>query len=138
MKIKTANLQGAALDWALAKCEGRTWEAAESFTAYHDEGEMRYSTDWSQGGPIIEREGITLRVNASLPGYWVAFIDFGGSNTNVKARQSAPAPLVAAMRCFVASRMGDEIEIPDELLQDEATRDMEPQDEDESSRPTGG
>lgn len=74
-----------------------------------------FSTNWTQGGPIIEREGITLRVNANLKGHWVAFIDFGGSNTNVKARQRGPAPLIAAMRCYVASKLGDEVEVPDEL-----------------------
>lgn len=27
-----------------------------------------------------------------------------------------PTPLIAAMRCFVASKLGDEVEVPDELL----------------------
>jgi hypothetical protein len=27
----------------------------------------------------------------------------------------APTPLIAAMRCYVASKMGDEIELPEEL-----------------------
>jgi hypothetical protein len=30
--------------------------------------------------------------------------------------QDGPTPLIAAMRCLVASKMGDNIEIPDELL----------------------
>lgn len=27
-----------------------------------------------------------------------------------------PTPLIAAMRCFVASKLGDEVEIPEELV----------------------
>ena len=74
------------------------------------------STDWAHAGPIIERERITLRTNACVPGHWAAYIDFGSSSTAVKARQSGPTPLIAAMRCYVASMFGDEVEIPEELL----------------------
>ncbi len=27
-----------------------------------------------------------------------------------------PTPLIAAMRCYVASKLGDEVDIPEELL----------------------
>lgn len=105
-KIKTAELTGAALDWAVVLCEGRTWEAVESFIAYRDDGEMNYSTDWAQGGPIIEREKISI---------------VEGSNDDWQAGKRpykfscGPTPLIAAMRCFVASKLGDEVEIADEL-----------------------
>jgi hypothetical protein len=56
MPMKTSELTGAALDWAVAKCEGvlMRWERST-----HDEAPLEYSpsTDWAQGGPIIEREG---------------------------------------------------------------------------------
>jgi hypothetical protein len=73
------------------------------------------ATNWRHGGPIIERERLTLRVDARI-GNWVAFIDFGGSNCNIKARQKGHTALVAGMRCYVASKLGDEVEIPEELL----------------------
>lgn len=64
-----------------------------------------YSTDWSQGGPIIEREGIDLmKVGVKQ---WRA--DCGPA-------RYGPTPLIAAMRCYVASKLGDEVEIPSELL----------------------
>jgi hypothetical protein len=102
MKIKTSELTGAALDCAVAICEHNVgWEP---------EGEDRdfYSTNWSQGGPIIEREKITLAPNihhtkwsATLRGeayiYW------------------AQTPLIAAMRCYCASKLGHEVDVPDEL-----------------------
>jgi hypothetical protein len=111
--MKTSELTGAALDWAVAKCEGRTWVHAENFLAYYedgDEGEMHYSTNWAQGGPIIEREKISLSplhldpwrsnvINDDLKSFW----------------EDGPTPLIAAMRCYVASKLGDTVEIPEEL-----------------------
>ncbi len=62
------------------------------------------STDWSQGGPIIERESIYLmKVGITQ---WRA--DCGPAVTG-------PTPLIAAMRAFVTSELGDAVEIPEEL-----------------------
>lgn len=108
MKVKTSEASGAALDWMVAKCEGRTWGAVESFIAYHDDGEMNYSTNWAQGGPIIEREGIMLE-QWKTTGYWQA------ANSLVTVALSGPTPLIAAMRCYVTSKLGEEVEIPEEL-----------------------
>ena len=63
------------------------------------------STDWSQGGPIIEQVRINMTERTD---HW--FADCKG------ASEVGPTPLIAAMRCFCASRLGDGIEIPDELL----------------------
>ena len=65
--MKTNELTGAALDWAVAKCEGIYFEDFEDFERYAPE----YSTDWSQGGPIIEREGISLDQYHDFPN-WAA------------------------------------------------------------------
>ena len=118
MKLKTSELQGAALDWAVAKCEG--WVAGTndndlvSFVLESSPDEMHFwpSTDWAQGGPIIEREIITLDFDDGTD--WQAR-DFDSQ----QILAHGPTPLIAAMRCYVASRFGDEIEVPDELLQGE-------------------
>ena len=127
MKVKTSELIGSALDWAVAVCDGYECQFEDEVSGpwlvpqegfLHDEKSLSQyspSTSWSQGGALVERESITLRVNANVPGRWVAFIDFGSSNCNIKARQSGPTPLVAAMRCFCCATLGDEIEIPQEL-----------------------
>jgi hypothetical protein len=105
MKIKTSELTGAALDWAVAACEHNVgWEP---------EGEDRdfYSSDWSQGGPIIEREGISVdRMGRA----WTADIadSVGGY---IEHTESGPTPLIAAMRCYVASKLGDDVDVPEEL-----------------------
>lgn len=117
MKIKTSELTGAALDRAVAKCLG-----TEHLFAGHEVGRLHYSTDWSQGGPIIEREGISI-VRDEGYDYWQAVTDansgsmFGpglcGNNF-----QHGPTPLIAAMRCYVASKLGEEVDVPDELIYD--------------------
>jgi hypothetical protein len=113
--MKTSELTGSALDWAVAKCEGRDY-----FVFIHDvphEPPLKatvchYSTDWSQGGPIIEREEIFLA--KSILGGWTGSIYLKSKDANC-ILHAAPTPLVAAMRAFVASRLGDEVEVPGEL-----------------------
>ena len=73
----------------------------------HDEAPLEYSpsTDWAQGGPIIEREGLTITHQQNQ---WAA-------QTDDDLFEFGPTPLIAAMRCYVASKLGDEIELPEEL-----------------------
>ena len=121
--MKTNELKGAALDWAVAKCEGRdkAMEKNRSGMLSFDAGLHPYmadldkpgrwqvyspSTDWSQGGPIIERE--RMHVQPAVGGIWQASLVFG-------KQLFGPTPLIAAMRCYVASKLGDEVEIPEEL-----------------------
>ena len=112
--MKTSELQGASLDWAVAKCEGLKVRVISGVC--HDvelldmqvDGDTRiiYSTDWAQGGTIIEREGISLKRVADA--LWEATIM--GEWT-----EDGPTPLIAAMRCYAGSQLGNEIEIPEEL-----------------------
>ena len=102
--MKTSELTEAALDWAVAQCE--YVDVRYGF----DDNCPEYSTDWAQGGPIIEREGIQL---ARLEDVWEAWVDADGVFCQ------GPTPLIAAMRCSVASVMGDEVDVPEELLEQE-------------------
>ena len=99
--MKTSELTGAALDWAVTKCEtGQPLDVNGLFLVA-----FKYSTDWSQGGPIIERELLLLRP------YGLSWeCSMGGINWF-----KGTTPLIAAMRCYVASKLGDEVEIPEEL-----------------------
>ena len=121
MKVKTADLIGTALDWAVAVVEGlteeNTWTAIEIFKAARAGGLYWYSTDWSQGGPIIERQEIGLRRNApcSQGREWEASPSITAKGAGGKWGYG-PTPLIAAMRCFVSSKLGDEVDIPEELL----------------------
>jgi hypothetical protein len=117
--MKTSELTGAALDWAVAKCEEYEIETLADGTVWYWQqhwltGELEVienfepSTDWKHGGPIIECEGITVGPDTGLD-WWVAHIK-GGVYID-----HGSTPLIAAMRCYVASKMGDEVEVPDEL-----------------------
>lgn len=114
MKINTAELTGPALDCAVARCEAlgtnmlRVHGGAVFIKDCDTLIQCDFSTNWAQGGPIIERERITVRANQRNEG-WEATKSWIGTG------RSGPTPLIAAMRCYVASKLGDEVEIPGEL-----------------------
>ena len=107
--MKTNELTGLALDWAVAMAEN--WAGADFKV-------KPYSTDWSQGGPIIERENISI-VREGDAGNWVASVyDYAEADWHLHTEGTTL--LEAAMRCYVASKLGDEVEIPTELTQGES------------------
>lgn len=144
MKVKTSNLIDHALNWAVAKAlnlnprfftERAAYEAhvlkqtlkcgdyiivlrpnkqltpLAKYNGYNDgvcwKDTFSPSTDWKQGGPIIEREKLNLDTDDSSS--WLSY------TPEAKHQQFGPTPLIAAMRCFVASKLGDEVEVPEEL-----------------------
>lgn len=106
--MKTSELIGPALDWAVVKASGQNAEYWLEKYASEDRRCMceSPSTDWSQGGTIIERERIELKDDGGTD--WLA-------SHNNESVEFGPTPLIAAMRCLVASKLGDEVEIPEEL-----------------------
>lgn len=111
MNIETYLLTGPALDWAVAKCEGGWISDVASFTPHHSLGRMCFSTDWSQGGPIIAREKIDTE---HWKGVWAANM-YSEVTSQHTAQSTGTTPLIAAMRCYVASKLGDSVEVPAEL-----------------------
>ena len=129
-QMKTNQLTGAALDWAVVKCECDMPAPFKSIpvvlngTVRVFRGDMGLhsdpispSTNWAQGGMIIEREWIEIcRLNnGEWRGQWYE------QATEKIHREYGDTPLIAAMRCYVASKLGDEVEIPTELTQGEAS-----------------
>lgn len=74
------------------------------------------STDWAQGGPIMTRERISRTIDHS--GLWIAYWTDGYTEGDEgrKWMQCDRSELVAGLRCYVASKLGDELEIPNELI----------------------
>lgn len=75
------------------------------------------STDWAQGGPIIGRERVNIQFCQDLRDRKGLYIH-ASAHTNVHHgywRGDHDHPLIAAMRCYVASKLGDEVEVPEEL-----------------------
>lgn len=113
MKIKTSELIGDPLDWAVAKAKGyledcNSWlfEACLEEVA---EGSYHPSTNPSQAWLIIEREKIGIG-HAWEGDDWLA-----SAHSTEAPVYRGPTGLIAAMRCYVASKLGDEVEIPEEL-----------------------
>ncbi len=139
MKVKASELIREALDFAVATCEGYTDFHRIPNRAEHEPQfammpprraygavemwEIDYSTGWTQGGPIIEREIDSLRKRSKNEE-----LSLANPNPNFKFKAEicsdvdgyfcgfGPTPLIAAMRCYVASKLGEEVEIPEELL----------------------
>ena len=109
--MKTAELTGTAIDWAVATCE---CVDTASFLNMYMCGHFAFSTDWSEGGPIIEREKIGMWPSDSVSGMWAARPDFK-ANSKRETPSYGLTPLITAMRCYVASKLGDEVEVPKEL-----------------------
>lgn len=109
--MKTSELTGAALDWAVAKCEELEVRLLNGGTEMVlSNGDWWYpSESWAQGGPIIERELIGVEP-WGYPRQWV--VQIYNEAGRVLFREYGPTALIAAMRCYVASKLGDEIELP--------------------------
>lgn len=155
--MRTSELTGVALDWAVAKCEGtlgmrpsrcfdcryheeRAGRDEAIYYCHHPKSEHdtdigwgdaispdygvhpqcpitnltpeRYSSNWSQGGPIIEREKLILGYIGEL--WECRYFDEG----KFRNCEYGPTPLIAAMRCYAASKLGGEVDVPNELIKE--------------------
>ena len=108
MKTKTSELQGCALDWAVAKCE--VGDAINDIDDPHF-----YSTDWAQAGPIIEREWLDVTPWPNESNEYLRWQC--KQHDSIDCVAFGPTPLIAAMRCYVASQLGGEVELPEELIE---------------------
>ena len=133
--IQVATAEGHALSWLVAKCDGRSPSIHEyskdkgSYFVLMQKGvhrtECNFSENWAQGGPVIQREGINLSVDYQDDALTDDMIAIGWKanlwNNSVPGTSGflqwayGSTPLVAAMRCFVASKLGKEAEVPEEL-----------------------
>lgn len=131
MKIKVSKADGVVLDYLVATAEGIevvAWNALdreayfvvhkESFvdkeptTFYGDPDDtFNPSVYWAQGGPIIDAEGIMFY---GLPDDQICAYLRAQGTEGVKG--VGPTHLIAAMRCYVASKLGEEVDVPDELM----------------------
>lgn len=130
-RIKVSEASNIQLDWLVSLVTNPEWtEDDRRFNTfdYYDTGDdepYRPTDDWSQGGSIIEREKITVH-----PVYYAETTE-GGSDICrqdgwaayvtpsaywiTPRKLSGPTPLIAAMRCYVVSKLGGEVEVPGEL-----------------------
>lgn len=127
MKVKVSKASGVVLDWMVAKCEGALGECTQASTfaqlckerggvAFTHRRVYSPSTNWAQGGPILSRECISRTIDHS--GLWIAYWTDGyvEGDEGMKWMQCDRSELVAGLRCYVASKLGDEVDVPEEIL----------------------
>ena len=151
--MKVNELEGPALDWAVAKADQPVYSDKHliaQLTAGTDGIGNHYeayspSTNWEQAGILIDREGITVirceddygrdrqgfTTSKRIP-VWGAALGqhrieqfYGSQGDNWGALYSidedeviqGPTALIAAMRCYVASKLGEDVDVPEELLE---------------------
>ena len=115
MKVKVSEAKGQVLDYLVAQAMGMKIYRSKSgrwMRANYGEFNHRHGTpwfeptrNWGYAGPIIEREKMTLEWTGED---WMAYIRHD-------EEYFGPTPLIAAMRCYVVSQLGDEVEVPNEL-----------------------
>lgn len=129
------------LNWVVATCEGLNPIFTRHYvTPSHTEDPKKVCItasawaqpfepciNWAQGGPIIERE--TTKIFRNVGGTWSAMIlkdvpiPFEDRGTSLALTHRAqwngagPTILIAAMRCYVASKLGDIVEVPEVLFE---------------------
>ena len=118
VEVKTAELSGAALDWVVAKAVNQgvsmvgDWPHIVAFGGKLC-GRYSPSTDWSQGGPLIDEYAIAFEgfTDATIRAFTMidSGVGFGAGH------------LVAACRAIVDARLGDVVRVPAELVQEART-----------------
>jgi Protein of unknown function (DUF2591) len=139
MRVKVSEASGVVLDYLVAVARG--------FDVYHNatlngcviEGfwvsgyypgdlnswvplnVLTHSTSWHLGGPIIEREFITIGPyhgdNGEPTGVFQGYIGWDENSLDPLFQCDGPTPLIAAMRCFCLAKLGEEVEVPEELCE---------------------
>lgn len=107
MKVKTAELSGVQLDYAVAVAVN--WGDG-GYLARHMRFVPEYSTDWSRCGELISEYRVWLQPRSDINYASVMHpkgVIAGHGNT----------PQIAICRAVVASKLGDEADIPDELME---------------------
>ncbi len=129
--IKVSEASGPVLDWMVAKCEGHVENGVYGEPVLRD-GQLHIhycgvvldnvwcpSTGWAQGGPIIDAHKISTDYAMC---YGETKCEWEAVSVD-DLRIGGPTPLIAAMRCYVASKLGEEADVPEELLRDGHTND---------------
>ncbi len=118
--VKVSEATPIQLDWLVAKCEGLIGPDDKYTDKYCDalgyDQDGDFTTDWAQGGPIIEREHIRLRFETECYWHFTTPTDTWIANYEGVGEWLGPTPLIAACRCYVARKLGDTVEVPEESV----------------------
>lgn len=126
MKIAVDQLTGRALTWAFIRALGHAPHVGAISVAYRtDHGSWDHPTLSEREAVELMNEhwiGVERPSKGQTPPQWRALADVPSSSKLPDRVVSAFAPslAIAVHRCFIKSRMGDVVDIPDELTAAEA------------------
>lgn len=128
IEVKTADLTGAALDWVVAQVEavpvaiaaphyGTDWRVYKPDFG----GKYSPSTDWAIGGPLIAKFQVALIPEAhdgmegtEMSERWYADVYYDGGEQYTT--EHCNTALIAACRAIVATKFGNSVQVPKELM----------------------
>lgn len=116
--METSELSGSSLDWAVAQASRMPLTGLRGGKCWYGPcapgGQWNPSTNWDLAGPIIHRHLISL--SAPFVTTDGERVETWGATISDYAGQIGPTPLIAAMRCFVAAKLGGNVEVPEGLI----------------------
>lgn len=110
----TKDLLGAELDAAVALAERRGLSLSltgEQQQCFVDGILFAPSTNWADGGPIIDRERMNFATVGTGPRDAAGHLPIIAICLNSRIAAEGPTHLIAAMRAFVADRLGESVEL---------------------------
>ena len=116
MKIKTTELTGKALDWAVGVAVGYDVDVFPTRLQTRLIGQLcsthwSPTTNWGQLGPLLTRFRVDLDFSVLDSGV------SANSTTQISDYHWHPSdPQIAACRAIVAAKLGDEVDVPEVLV----------------------
>ena len=111
MRIKVSEATNPQLNWLVAKARGIKVKQGPNGILYtidqHTLTVYSPTTNWSQGGPLIDLWKVDVVHQGQHPEPWHAAVRCETGN--------GPTPLIAVIRAHVTSDMGEEVEVPEGL-----------------------
>ncbi|MBC3503529.1 DUF2591 domain-containing protein [Pseudomonas sp. SWRI59] len=134
IEVKTADLVGEALGWAVGKAEGldvflappeygNPWRVFARYRATVTEHIKRFNPweDWALGGPLIDKHRVQTSFNGSgfsrspTGEHWCAYV-CKASGQEVFPSGGGPSTLTAACQAIAHAKLGDTVQVPKELV----------------------
>lgn len=134
IEVKTADLIGEALGWAVGMAEGLELELEPPHygTAWRVFARHRYTVteqakrfnpweDWAVGGPLIDKHHVQTSFNGSgfsqspTGQYWCAYVCKPSGQQEFPSG-GGPNALTAACRAIAQAKLGDTVQVPKELM----------------------
>ncbi|MGE8110843.1 DUF2591 domain-containing protein [Pseudomonas sp. NPDC086566] len=134
IEVKTADLAGEALGWAVGRAEGLDvflappqygdpWRVFARYQASATEYTKRFNPweDWALGGPLIDKHHVQTSFDGAgfsrspTGEYWCAYV-CKATGQEVFPSGDGPSALTASCRAIAQAKLGDTVQVPKELI----------------------